>query len=146
LNIKLKQQQIKKSNIMKAITQDQQTSIFEFLNSLTTEVTITDFVNIEDIDFNNVFFSIYETIDDNNGFDIEIIYYSNAIDYLQKNDPSLQESLSIASEYGYDLKNINSELLASLLASQNSREEFYELQGEIEDFFNELLQSNTEED
>jgi hypothetical protein len=131
---------------MKAITQDQQTSIFEFLNSLTTEVTISDFVNIEDIDFNNVFFSIYETIDDNNGFDIEIIYYSNAIDYLKKNDPSLQESLSIASEYGYDLKNINSELLASLLASQNSREEFYELQSEIEDFFNELLQSNTDED
>jgi hypothetical protein len=130
---------------MNAITHDQQTSIFEFLNSLTTEVKITDFVNIEDIDFNNAFFSIYEAIDDNNGFDIEIIYYSNAIDYLQKNDPSLQESLSIASEYGYDLKNINSELLASLLASQNSREEFYELQGEIEDFFNELLQSNTEE-
>lgn len=131
---------------MKAITQDQQASIFEFLNSLITEVRIIDFVNIEDIDFNNAFFSIYEAIDDNSGFDIEVIYYSNAIDYLQKNDPSLQESLSIAFDYGYELKNINSEILASLLASQNAREEFYELQSEIEDFFNELLQSNTDED
>ena len=49
-----------------------------------------------------------------------------------------QPSLSIASEYGYDCKDLNSEILASLLASQNAREEFSELQNKIEDFFEEI--------
>ena len=44
----------------------------------------------------------------------------------------------IASEYGYDCRDLSSEVLASLLASQNSREEFSELQNKIEDFFEEI--------
>jgi hypothetical protein len=124
---------------MKTLTQTEQTRIFDFLNSLKTEVCITDYVNIEDIDFEDSFNSILDTIQDNNGFDIEIIYYSNAIEYLKQNDSSLNQSIEIALEYGYELKNINSELLASLLASQNAREEFNELRNEIEDFFNNLF-------
>ena len=124
---------------MKTLSQDQQTRVFEFLNSLKTEVCITDYVNLEDIDFENAFESIQEKIQDNNGFDIDIIYYSRAIEYLKENDPSLRESLEIASELGYAVEDLTSEILASLLASQNASSEFYELETEINGFFTELL-------
>lgn len=122
------------------LTTEQLEKTFAFLNSLKTEVCITDYVNIEDVDFDNAYYSIYEQIQDNNGFDIEIIYYSRAIEYLKENDPSLRESLEIASDLGFELKNINSELLASLLASQNAIEKFAELESEINDYFTELLE------
>ena len=48
-------------------------------------------------------------------YEQEIIYYKNAIEYLARNDSSLQESIEIAIDHGYeDLKNINSEVLATL--------------------------------
>ena len=131
---------------MKPLTQENQTAIYEFLSGLKTEVCITDYVNIEDIDIENAYDSIYEKIEDNNGFDIEIIYYSNAIAYLKENDPSLNESLEIAAEYGFELKNLNSEVLASLLASRNSRDEFYELQSEIDEFFQDLCDELNEDE
>ncbi len=56
----------------------------------------------------------------------DVIYYSNAIEYLKENDPSLKNSLEIAEEYGYSLTNTNSETLASLLKSQNNLEDYYE--------------------
>ena len=131
---------------MKNLSQTQQTAIFEFLNGLKTEVCITDYVNIEDIDIENAFESIQETTEENGGFNIDIIYYSNAIKYLQENDPSLRESLEIAIEYGYELENLSSEVLASLLASQNARSEFYELQSEIDEFFQDLCDELEEEE
>ena len=120
-----------------------------FLNSLDAKIEINDnlinYVDIEDIDFSDAFNSIYEMVYDNGGFDIEIIYYANAIKYLQENDASLQESLEIAAEYGYELKNLNSEVLASLLASRNSQENFYDIKEEIEDFFAELEEEEIED-
>ena len=44
----------------------------------------------------------------------EIIYYNKAMDYLSEYDWSLRESAEIASDLGYELKNINSEMLATL--------------------------------
>lgn len=120
------------------LTEEQTQKIVDFLNSLKTEVSITDYVELSDIDFTDAYNSIYDKIQDNNGFDIEIIYYSNAIAYLQENDPSLRESLEIAMDYGFDIKNLSSETLASLLASQNAQEEFSELQSEIDTFFEEM--------
>lgn len=122
------------------LTTEQLEKTFKFLNELNTEVCVTDYVNIEDIDFENAYESIYEQIQDNNGFEIEIIYYSKAIEYLQKNDPSLRESLEIASELGYTTENLNSELLATLLASKNAIEDFSNLENEINEYFSELLE------
>ena len=120
-----------------------------FLNSLDAKIEINDnlinYVDIENIDFSDAFNSIYEMVNDKGGFDIEIIYYSNAIKYLQENDASLHESLEIAEEYGYELKNLNSEVLASLLASRNSQESFYDVRDEIEEFFAELEEEDDEE-
>ena len=113
-----------------------------FLNSLDAKIEINDnlinYVDIEDIDFSDAFNSIYNMVNDKGGFDIEIIYYSSAIKYLQENDPSLQESLEIAADLGYEVKNLNSEVLASLLKSQNVRDEFLYFRDEINEFFQEL--------
>ena len=119
-----------------------------FLNSLDAKIEINDnlinYVDIEDIDLSDAFNSIYDMVNDKGGFDIEIIYYSNAVKYLQENDPSLRESLEIAEEYGYELKNLNSEVLASLLASRYSQESFYDIKEEIEEFFAELEEEGEE--
>lgn len=131
---------------MKTLNETQTQSIVDFLSGLKTEVDIINYVQLDEIDIENAYESILEKLDENNGFDIEIIYYSNAIAYLKENDPSLRESLEIASEYGFELKNLNSEVLASLLASQNAREEFYELQSEIDEFFQDLCDELNEDE
>ena len=82
-------------------------------------------------------YDLFSDLQDNGYFNEEIIYYSSAIRYLKDNDPSLCQSLEIATEYGYETKNLNSELLASLHASQKKEETFNELiTPELETLFN----------
>lgn len=116
--------------------------IEEFLKNLNTEIDILNCVDTESV---NSFDDLRDQIEDANGFDIGIIYYSRAIEYLSNNDPSLQESLSIADEMGYKPGDLNSEILASLLASQNARNELDDLEGEITEFFEELEEDGEEE-
>lgn len=71
-------------------------------------------------------------------FNEEIIYFSNAIEYLKENDPSLRNSLELASDLWYDPKNLNSEILASLLLQEDLRTEFFD--------FIERLESEIDED
>lgn len=125
---------------MKTLNETQTQKIVDFFTEIENDTKIEILSNIElnNIDIENPFDSIYTAIDENNGFDIEIIYYSNAMEYLTRNDNSLRESIEIAVDYGYELKNINSELLASLLASQNSREQFNSYEKEINQLFNTL--------
>jgi len=56
----------------------------------------------------------------------DIIYYSTAMEFLTENDNSLQESMNIAQGLGYEPKDINSELLATLLNEQNNMEQLNE--------------------
>jgi intracellular sulfur oxidation DsrE/DsrF family protein len=110
-----------------------------FLNSLNIDnLDVIYYVDIEDIDLSNAFESIYDMLDEKNAFDIEIIYYSHAIEYLKEHDNSLFESLNLAAQLCYEVQNLNSEVLASLLASQNARTDFYEKKEEITNFFNSL--------
>lgn len=109
--------------------------IKKFLSGLKTNVDILDYIDIEKIDSKNAFDSICEMIEENGGFDKEVIYYSDAIKFLAENDPSLQESLELAEEFGYSAKDLNSVILASLLASKIEKEKFEELRHEIEAFF-----------
>ena len=69
---------------------------------------------------------IYDELHDNGFFNVDIIYYYKAIEYLKENDCSLSESIEIATEYGYTLENINSETLASLHASRDREAKFWE--------------------
>ena len=133
---------------METLNQEQRERVAEFLKGLDISIDILDYVNPEDIDIENAYESILDKLQDNGGFNVEIIYYSNAIKFLQENDPSLKESLEIAEEYGFEIGSLNSEVLASLLASRQAEEEFYDLQSEIDDFFQDLcdeLEEETEE-
>lgn len=127
-------------------TTNNTTAIENFLSGLNTEIDVLNLINIEDINLSDAYNSIYEMIDNNSGFNIDVIYYSNAIEYLREYDPSLRESLNLASEYGYTAENLNSEVLASLLKSQNERESFSELESEINDFFSELEEEEEEDE
>ena len=120
-----------------------------FFNSLLSDcdIAINDYINIENIiDIDNlenfdhtvIFESITELLQENSAFNLEIIYYSNAINYLKENDPSLSKSLEIACEYNFELQNLNSEILASLLYSQNETENYYSLENKITDFFSDI--------
>lgn len=110
--------------------------IEDFLRGLNVEnLDVLEYVDVDEI---NSFDDVYEAIDDANGFDVEIIYYASAMKYLTENDTSLRESLEIASDMGFEVKNLSSEVLASLLASQRCREDFQLLYDEIKDFFDEL--------
>jgi len=110
-------------------TQTQNELIKNTLRDLTLEYLqedATEFLcspdELEDYDTNE----IYQELQDNGFFTVDIIYYSKAIKYLQENDASLCESIEIASEYGYTLENINSETLASLHASQQRIDKFWQ--------------------
>ena len=87
----------------------------DFLNNIIKE-------NLSEYDSN----FIYEELESEGFFNIEIIYYSKAIKYLADNDASLGESINISLEIGLSLENINSETLASLHASRDRENKFYE--------------------
>ena len=59
---------------------------------------------------------------------------------MKENDPSLRESLDIASEFTDDIKSLNSEFLASLHASNKLRNEFSDIESEINNFFSGIEQ------
>ena len=80
---------------------------------------------------------LFDDLQENGYFNEEVIYYSSAIRYLKDNDPSLTESLEIATEYGYEAKNLNSEVLATLHASQKKENTFFEdIAPDLETLFN----------
>jgi len=68
------------------------------------------------------------------------IYYKDAIEYLSEEDCTLQDSLHLASEIGFDTKNLNSCVLANLLYNNNLSERYYE----EEDTIRELLEFKEE--
>jgi len=117
--------------------------IEEFLNDLSIDIDFPYYVDAEEV---NSYDEIQSILEDSDVFNVEVIYYSVAIKYLAENDASLYESMHLASELGYEAENINSELLASLLQSQELRQEFYDLESEITDFFDELEEEEEEEE
>lgn len=67
--------------------------------------------------------------------EIEIIYYSTAIEILKEEDQSLTECLNLAHELSFTLDNLNSEILATLLI----RERCFD---RLNDFINEVEEEN----
>jgi ribosomal protein L16 Arg81 hydroxylase len=108
-----------------------------FENTECNEIDIEYY--LKDEEFSN-YDEIRDILENNNALEREIIYYSQAMKYLSENDNSLTESLEIASQLGYEVKNLNSELLASLLASQNLRDEFYSLEIDINSICEECIE------
>jgi hypothetical protein len=113
------------------MTTEQKKQVLQLLDDNCKHFTPSDYIG-EDDTFSD-FDELRELLDDNGAFNVDIIYYATAIAFLAKHDPSLNESLEIAEDMGYTPKNINSEVLASLLASQYARDEFEELESEVND-------------
>lgn len=107
----------------------------EFLASLELDC-IND--NLDQCEEANSYDELYQAIEENNGFDVDIIYHAVAIEYLAKNDPSLMDAMDLAAEAGFSVRDLNSETLASLLASKKMRDDFEEKREEIEEFFEEI--------
>ena len=130
----------------KNLTAEQEEKIINFFGKIWRENEYSNSVNdylkpyelIEYLDSENEYFDFQQLVSDladYRFFEIEIIYYYHAMDYLKNHDTSLNESLEIASDYGYDLKSLNSELLASLHASEKFIRDFQDLENDICDFF-----------
>lgn len=64
----------------------------------------------------------------------DIIYYSNAMEYLSENDASLTESMGLAFDMGYGLADLNSETLATILYQHKLYEELSELELKENDY------------
>jgi hypothetical protein len=92
------------------------------------------------------FDDVLNYLQDQGAFNVDVIYYSDAIKYLQEHDPSLRISLEMAEDLGFSIGDLSSEMLASLLASQNVRDEFYELEDQFDEFFDELEMLGEEEE
>lgn len=104
--------------------------IVNILNEIGIGISVDDIKDIDTID------ELEEYLEDNNLFDVEIIYYTRAMNYLMDHDFSLQQSLELANDMGYSLDQLSSEILASLLASKNARDDFYDKRDEIERVIN----------
>ena len=110
----------------------------KFFNKISEQLQfdIIDYFNNDDLENINNYEDLYYELQDQTAFDINIIYYYKAMQYLIEHDTSLSDSMALADEFGFEPKNINSELLASLLASEYARDEFAKLEDKIEKFFN----------
>ena len=78
--------------------------------------------------------------------EIEVIYYDNAMKILSKYDPSLRESLEYASDLGYDCKDLNSELLATIACQEWARQDLDNIRDDIEEVVEEWLEDSDEDD
>lgn len=93
---------------------------FDYLDSSTIINELGEVTEYDDLD---------NSIDRMDSGDIcqqEVIYYYRAIEFLSENDPSLKESLELASDLCYETGSLNSELLASILKTSYAEEEFFE--------------------
>lgn len=98
------------------------------LESIDIDISLEDDINDKD--------ELRDWLDNNDYFNVEIIYYSRAMEYLSNNDNSLRDSLELAVDMGYTCENLSSEILASIHASNKVRQEFEELN--LDDSFEEL--------
>lgn len=91
-------------------------------------ITVQEFNDCENTE------DLREALEENEYFDVRIIYYENAINYLRDNDPSFKRAFELAQEYGYKVWDLNSEVLASLVATDDLYEQWNKKEQEIQDF------------
>jgi hypothetical protein len=116
-----------------------------FLTNNAPELIEIKYLLMDAEDF-NTFEDVREIIEHAGGFDIEIIYYADAMDYLKEHDPSLSQCLELAENMGYRTGDLSSELLASILASDIVREQFNDLESDFNDLLEELTAAEEAEE
>ena len=108
-------------------------AVKEYLDNLDFDIDISNLYN-EDMTFGDLEEEIITAI-----FQEDIIYYYNAIKYLQDNDPSLFDSITLAEDAGFELASLNSEVLASLLYQDKLRTEYYNtIEQDLRELFDKL--------
>ena len=112
------------------------TSIESRLNELSSNLYLSDYYT-KGIEVDEFIEQALEGI-----YSQEIIYYYKAMEYLQEHDNSLNLSLDIAEELGFQVSDLNSELLATLLYQDNLRNELYNLQDKIDEILSETCRNN----
>jgi len=112
---------------MKLTTQQQ-----EQIKALTSDLEMDLLYHLETSEAESIE-DLTDELNDNAMFDIEVIYYANAIELLREHDPSLKGSCGLASEMGYETENLSSEILASILASGLERQEYHNIETELEE-------------
>jgi len=122
---------------MKTNNQTRNEKIINWLNENSSADIDYSGIIADDAEINS-FEELRDIIEDANGFEQEIVYYANAINYLKEHDASLGESLGIAIEFGYTIEDLSSETLASLHASKKCREDFEESENSFNNFLVEL--------
>jgi hypothetical protein len=85
--------------------------------------------------FNN-FEALTIFLDNYQAFHSDIIYYSEAMNYLSEEDTSLSQSINIAIDFGYNITSIDSEFLANLLIGEKRQELWFSFQPKIEMILN----------
>lgn len=90
----------------------------ELLNDY--DPSLLEYVDDDELNAVNSFDDLYSLLESNSAFDVVIIGYKKAINYLAEHDPSLKNSVEIAMESGYKIEDVNSELLANNLAVHNN--------------------------
>jgi len=109
------------------MTEEQKKKVLEVIKSNEEEFNFNNRIIIDPEWLNTIedIVEELEKINENYQYtDTEIIYYHNAIKYLEENDPSLIDSLTLADEYWFVLSKLNSEILASILKSKNTLEDY----------------------
>lgn len=107
----------------------------QFLSKFETELELIEIFKYFNKESENFLFDDFREYIIDSILDFEIIYYSKAIAYLTENDNSLRRSLEIADEQGFEVANLNSELLATLLYQDELYNEWSEIENEIMQYF-----------
>tara|TARA_R110000737_G_scaffold24416_1_gene43078 strand:+ start:503 stop:865 length:363 start_codon:yes stop_codon:yes gene_type:complete len=107
----------------------------QFLSKFNTDIELIDIFEYFNNESENFLFDDFREYIIDSILDFEIIYYSKAIEYLKENDNSLTRSLEIADEQGFEVANLNSELLATLLYQDELYNEWSEIEDEIMKYF-----------
>ena len=104
-------------------------------------------IDLEDLDGINDTDDLYsEHVERAINEQTDVIYYSHAIEFLSKNDPSLRESLEIASEHGYKPEDLDSEKLASLLNYKLTLDTFWTFSDDLDALIEERHEIEDEEE
>tara|TARA_R110000824_G_scaffold25100_8_gene87753 strand:- start:742 stop:1104 length:363 start_codon:yes stop_codon:yes gene_type:complete len=107
----------------------------QFLSKFNTDIELIDIFEYFNNESENFLFDDFREYIVKSILNYEIIYYSKAIEYLKENDNSLTRSLGIAEVQGFEVANLNSELLATLLYQDELYNEWSEIEDEIMKYF-----------
>jgi len=137
------------------MTESTKNKIKHYLDSLEfDDWCVSDYFSpddYEDINFDDAYRYIIDYIEDCGGFDPTgaVVYYSKAMEFLQRNDPTLTLSLRLAEDMGYNMLDVDSEILASILKMNMIQNMLYDRADDITAFFyeiQELIHTEDEEE